>query len=315
VVTGGAGFVGSVLVDRLLGDGWSVTVVDSFDGSYPAYRKHRNLASAKASPAFRLVEGDTREIATMAIIRSAEPDVVFDMAARAGVRPSLEDPQSYIETNVRGLQNTIGATAAAGAKLVFASSSSIYGNDPELPFREDQGASRPASPYGATKVAGEALVHAHHEVTGLPIAVARLFTVYGPRQRPDLAIHAFARNLLDGRPIDLYADGRNVRDYTYVDDAVDALVRLAQAPDPALLVNVGSHHPIETLEVVRHLEQALGVEARTRLMPRQPGDVTATFADITRARERLGWEPQVPFAEGIDRFCAWLLADGRDSQE
>ncbi len=193
--------------------------------------------------------------------------------------------------------------------VVFASSSSIYGNDPRRPFREDQARLRPTSPYGATKIAGEALVHAHHEATGLPVRLARLFTVYGPRQRPDLAIHSFANRMLDGEPIDLFADGLGLRDYTYVGDVVDALVRMAASPDSSLTVNVGSHRPVQTLEVVAELERALQVRAIRHLMPAQPGDVDATFADISQARERLGWEPKMAFSEGIDRFSDWLRAE------
>lgn len=311
LVTGGAGFIGSTLVDRLLGDGWSVSAFDSLDGSlYPRDRKLRHLRSALGASQFELIEGDTREAGA---IRDAatrmRPAVIFDFAARAGVRPSMSDPLSYIDVNVRGLQNTLSAAAAVGARLVFASSSSIYGNDPRRPFREDQAQGRPTSPYGATKVAGEALVHAHHEATGLPIGIARLFTVYGPRQRPDLAINSFANRMLDGKPIDLFAEGLGLRDYTYVDDVVEALVRMAVSPDVSLTVNVGSHRPIETRAMVAELERALNVHAESRLMPAQPGDVEATFADISRARERLGWEPQVPFSAGIDRFSDWLLAD------
>jgi UDP-glucuronate 4-epimerase len=307
LVTGGAGFIGSTLVDRLLAGGWQVTAFDAFEPFYPRERKERNIRSALGHPAYRLVEGDTRDqAAIVAAIREGRPDVVFDLAARAGVRPSIADPGSYVDINVRGLSNTLGAVAEVGARLVYASSSSIYGDDPRRPFAEEQAAGRPLSPYGATKVAGEALVHAHHAITGLPVAVARLFTVFGPRQRPDLAIHTFARQMLAGEPVQLFDAGRGSRDYTFVDDVVDAFVRLADAPSPFLLVNVGSHRPFETLAVVDELERALGVTAERVLMPRQPGDVEATFADVSRARATIGWQPTTPFSEGIDRFCAWL---------
>lgn len=307
LVTGGAGFIGSTLVDRLLAGGWQVTAFDSFDPSYDRRRKLRNLAGALTHDAFGLIEGDTRDPqALAAAFRAAAPQVVFDLAARAGVRPSIEDPAGYVDVNVRGLQAVLDEVRRAAVPLVFASSSSIYGNDDRRPFREDQAQGRPESPYGATKVAGEALVHAHHATTGLPARVARLFTVYGPRQRPDLAIHRFARAILEGRPIELYDSGRGLRDYTYVDDVVAALVRLAEVDDPWLVVNVGSHRPVETTALVDEIERALGVTADRRLAPPQPGDVDATFADVSRARERLGWEPQMPLRTGIDRFCAWL---------
>lgn len=295
----------------MLSDGWEIAAFDTLEGSaYGRERKLRHVESALRSPRFQLIQGDTR--VTGAIGEAAArvaPTVIFDLAARAGVRPSMSDPLGYIDTNIRGLQNTLSAAAAVRAHVVFASSSSVYGNDPRHPFREDQAQGRPTSPYGATKVAGEALVHAHREATGLAVGIARLFTVYGPRQRPDLAIHLFANRMLDGEPIDLYANGLGLRDYTYVDDVVDALVRMAESPDPALTVNIGSHRPIRTRDVVAELERALKIRAVTNLLPAQLGDVDATFADVTRARERLGWQPKTPFSVGIDRFSDWLRAE------
>lgn len=309
LVTGGAGFIGSTLVDRLLGEGWRVTALDSFDSFYSADRKHRHLAGASQQRAFRLVDGDIRDPDAVAdAFRDPLPDVVFHLAAKAGVRPSIQDALGYIDTNVAGLQNVIRATESAQARLVFASSSSVYGDDPRQPFTEDQARLQPMSPYGATKTAGEALVNAHHSVTGLPVGIARLFTVYGPRQRPDLAIHTFAMQILAGEPLHLFDRGNGVRDYTYVADAVDALLRLAEGP-PSLTVNVGSHRPIRTADVVTLLEQALAITAERVLLPPQSGDVPATFADVSRAREVLGWQPGVPLDVGVARFCEWLVAD------
>jgi UDP-glucuronate 4-epimerase len=307
LVTGGAGFVGSTLVDRLLSNGWAVTALDSFDEAYPRDVKMANLRGALDSEHFALVEADTRSASELSReFSAAQPEVVFDLAARAGVRPSIADPAGYVATNVAGLQNTLSAAAAVEARVVFASSSSIYGNDDRRPFREDQANGRPESPYGATKIAGEALAHAHHRATGLPVGVARLFTVYGPRQRPDLAIHRFARRILAGEPVELFDDGRGLRDYTYVDDAVDALVRMADVAEPWVILNIGSDRPVVTADVVAEIERALGVLARRVSMPAQPGDVAATHADIGRARDLLGWAPRMPFREGIERFCAWL---------
>lgn len=316
VITGGAGFVGSTLVDRLLADGWEVVALDAFDeSSYGRAAKLRNLRGALAADGFELREVDTRDVdAMMATVRDVEPAVVFDLAARAGVRPSIADPAGYVSTNVVGFQNTLSAAAAVGARVVFASSSSIYGNDDRRPFAEDQAQGRPESPYGATKVAGEALAFAHHRATGLPVGVARLFTVYGPRQRPDLAIHAFARLILDGEPVVLFDHGRGVRDYTFASDVADALVRLAARQEGHLVVNVGSDRPLSTSQVIDELERALGVQAERQLAPPQPGDVAATHADVSRARDVLGWMPQVSFAEGIDRFCAWLRAERADEE-
>jgi UDP-glucuronate 4-epimerase len=313
-VTGAAGFIGSTLVDRLLADGWVVTGLDNFDGYYPRAQKERNLALARTTRRFHFVEGDTRDReALMSAIQASGCTVVYDLAARAGVRPSIAAPLEYIDVNVRGLQNTLSAVAAVKARLVFASSSSIYGADPRQPFTEDQARGRPESPYGATKVAGEALANAHHALSGLPVGIARLFTVYGPRQRPDLAIHHFAMQMLRGQPIDLYDQGNGLRDYTYVDDVVEALVRLGQAAKPHLLVNIGSHNPVTTAQMVDELEVALGVFAQRRLLPAQPGDVPATYADVELARETLGWAPTVPFATGIGRFCSWLLSEHHEA--
>lgn len=307
VVTGGAGFIGSTLCDRLLIDDWTVTAMDAFEGSYARETKLRNLASALESNRFTLVEVDTRAgEALRDAILAAKPDVVFDLAARAGVRPSIADPASYVATNVIGFQHTLSATAAAGARLVFASSSSVYGDDDRRPFTEDQARGRPLSPYGATKISGEALAFAHHHSTGLSVSIARLFTVYGPRQRPDLAIHTFARHILSGAQVDLFDEGRGVRDYTYVDDAVEALIRMAAVAEPYLVANVGSEHPIRTTAVVDEIERALGVRAHRHPLPAQQGDVPATHADISRARQVLGWQPRMAFSNGIDRFCAWL---------
>jgi len=311
VVLGGAGFIGSTLVDRLLETGWVVTVVDSFEPFYARGIKERNLTVARRSPAFRLVEADTRDArAIESAIGAARPDVVVDLAARAGVRPSIADPQLYIDINVRGLQNSLSATAGVGAKYVFASSSSVYGGDPRRPFREDLMLCRPESPYGATKIAGEALVHAHHRATGLPIAIARLFTVFGPRQRPDLAIHKFARQILANQPVELYDHGRAERDYTYIDDAVRALIGLVDCGPTDVVVNIGSHRPIKTVAVVDELERLLGRPAQRVLLPPQPGDVPATYADVSRAREIIGWEPTTPFDQGLARFVDWLRGEG-----
>jgi UDP-glucuronate 4-epimerase len=315
VVTGGAGFIGSTLVDRLLAEGWGVTAVDSFDPFYPRALKEHHLAQAQSDSAFNLAQVDTRDRgALLAAVECAQPEVVVDLAARAGVRPSIANPDAYIDINVRGFQHTLAATQAVGARLVFASSSSVYGADPRRPFREEQMEGRPLSPYGATKIAGEALVHAHHATTGLPVAIARLFTVYGPRQRPDLAINSFARRMLAGEPIALYDGGRGSRDYTYIDDVVDALVRLIDPPAPYVLVNVGGHSPVTTAELVDRLEKALDIRASRVLAPAQAGDVPATYADITRARNLLGWKPRIGLDKGLARFADWLRPLLRDDE-
>ena len=308
VITGGAGFIGSTLTDRLLAEGWDVTVIDGFDPFYPRAIKEDNISRARANPAFTLAEVDTRNgESLLAAVEAARPEVIVDLAARAGVRPSIADPDTYVDINVRGFRHVLAAAEAVGARLVFASSSSVYGADPRRPFTEEQMSTRPLSPYGATKVAGEALASAHHAVTGLPVAIARLFTVYGPRQRPDLAIHSFACRMLSGRPITLYDGGRCSRDYTFVDDVVDAFVRLIDAPSAFVRVNIGGHNPVSTTELVDRMERALGVRAIRVEAAAQPGDVPATYADITKAHDLLGWVPRVGLDEGLARFGSWLL--------
>ncbi len=310
LVTGAAGFIGSTVVDLLLAQGRTVVGLDCFESFYPREIKERNLAQARASSSFRFAELDTRDREGLrALVDDVRPAAIVDFAARAGVRDSLADPWLYIDINVRGLQNLLAAAAGAGAAFVFASSSSIYGASRRLPFREDEAEGRPLSPYGATKIAGEALVHAHHAATGLPIRIARLFTVFGPRQRPDLAVHAFAARMLRSEPIPLYAAGNVTRDYTFVDDIADAFARLVDSDADDLTVNLGGHRPYSNLELVRALERALGVTASLDLLPAQPGDAPATFADVSRARQTIGWEPRTSFEDGLTAFQRWLLAE------
>lgn len=310
LVTGAAGFVGSTLVDRLLADGREVVGLDAFEAFYPRSVKERNLADARRSSRFRFVELDVRDRdALTSLVRDVRPTTVLDFAARAGVRDSLTDPWLYIDINVRGLQNTITAARDVQATVIFASSSSIYGASPNLPFREDDVDGRPLSPYGATKLAGEALLHAHRAVSELPVRIARLFTVYGPRQRPDLAVHRFAVRILRGEPVPLYSGGTITRDYTFVGDVAEAFVKLIDADDPDLVVNVGSHRPFSNGDLVAALERALGRSADIELLPAQPGDAPATFADITRAATSLGWAPRTSLDDGLEAFRDWLLRD------
>ena len=281
--------------------------MDSFEPFYARESKVRNLESARQNQRFRLVEVDTRDLDGMRqLVRDVRPSVVVDLAARAGVRDSLTEPLLYIDINVRGLQNSLTAATEVGAAFVFTSSSSVYGARSAGPFAEDSPC-RPISPYGATKVAGEALVFAHHALTGLPIRIARLFTVYGPRQRPDLAVYRFASCLLDERPIPLFDRGRSTRDYTFVGDVADALSRLVRANLDEVVVNVGSSRPYSNLELVQALESTFGRTAVLDLVPAQPGDAPATFADITRARELLGWAPATSLRDGLAAFRDWFL--------
>lgn len=311
LVTGAAGFIGSTLADRLVGEGRRVVGLDSFDPFYPEAAKRRNLAGALASDAFTLVEGDVRDPDALARAFAAcaggRPDALVHLAALAGVRPSLERPAEYADVNVHGTARVLEVAVRHDVtRAVFASSSSVYGERADGPFREADPVERPISPYAATKRAGELLAHALHHACGISVTCARIFTAYGPRQRPDLAIRKFAERMLGGEPVPVYGDGSALRDFTYVDDLVAGLVRAVDVDLGFEIVNFGAGRQVSVLEVVRTLEKELGVEARIQSLPAQVGDVRRTWADVTRASELLGYRPAVPFEEGVRRFVRWL---------
>jgi len=309
LVTGGAGFIGSHLVDRLLDEGeWQVTVLDNFDPFYPRAAKTLNLAAHAGDERLRVVEGDVRDREALARCAQTPIDVVVHLAAKAGVRPSLEDPVGYQDNNVGGLQTLLEAVREWGTEqVVFASSSSVYGVSPEVPWREDACVLEPISPYAATKVACELLGHVYSHLYGIRFIALRYFTVYGPRQRPDLAIHKFARRILDGIPIPVYGDGSSSRDYTYVADTV-AATRAAMDYQAATfdVLNLGNDRTVSLNDMITTLESALGRAATRTVLPEQPGDVPRTWADITRAREHLGYRPATGFERGIRMFVSWL---------
>jgi len=308
LVTGAAGFIGSTLVDRLLSEGREVVGLDSFDPFYAEADKLRNLERASAQRAFRLERGDIRDAALVAkLIEGARCDGIVHLAALAGVRPSLERPSLYADVNVHGSAVVFEQAARHGVpSTVFASSSSVYGERTGGPFRESDPVERPVSPYAATKRAGELIAHTFHHAHGIGIVCARIFTAFGPRQRPDLAIRKFADRMRRGESIPIYGDGTAVRDFTFVDDLVDGLVRALDAELGFAILNFGAGRTVSVLEVVRALEQELGVPARIEWLPRQTGDVSRTWADVSAARTALGYEPRVSLQEGIARFVAWL---------
>lgn len=308
LVTGGAGFIGSHLVDRLLAEGWRVTVVDNFDPFYDPSMKRRNVASHLRHSAYTLVEADIRDYRALRSHLTGHYDVIVHLAAKAGVRPSLQDPLTYNEVNVQGTQNLLELARELGVRqFIFASSSSVYGLNPNLPWREDDSVLRPISPYASTKVSGELLGHVYSHLYGIRFLALRFFTVYGPRQRPDLSIHKFALLMLQGRPVPIYGDGTARRDYTYVDDIVQG-VRAAMEYQGSLyeVINLGNNQTVSLMEVVQELEKALDLKAALEFLPEQPGDVPATWADITKAERLLGYRPQTSFSEGIRRFVARL---------
>ncbi|MEN8184433.1 MAG: NAD-dependent epimerase/dehydratase family protein, partial [Myxococcota bacterium] len=268
LVTGAAGFVGSSLVDRLLAEGREVVGFDSFDPFYPEALKRRNLRGAREHPHFRLVEGDIRDAGMVERLFSVGFDGVVHLAALAGVRPSLERPATYADVNVNGTTVLFEAGVRhGGPRFVFASSSSVYGEREEGPFRETDRVDHPISPYAATKKAGELLAHSFHHAYGLPICCVRIFTAYGPRQRPDLAIHKFAERMRRGDSVPLFGDGTTVRDYTYIDDLVDGLVRCLAADLGFAMLNLGAGRTVSLLEVVQTLEEAMGVKAHLEWLP------------------------------------------------
>ncbi len=311
LLSGGAGFIGSHVVERLLDDGHEVVVLDRLDDLlYPPEIKEANLAPSLARPGCELVRGDVLDEALVErTLSSARFDALVHLAALAGVRPSVERPTDYYRVNVEGTVTLLQACARHGVdRVVAASSSSVYGNARRQPSREDDlaAADDPVSPYAASKRAMELACRAWFHLIGTPITCLRYFTVYGPRQRPEMAIHKFARRMLAGRTIELFGDGSSSRDYTYVADVVEGTLRALERAEGYAVYNLGNRRPTRLDDLVARLAAALGVEARVAYGPEQPGDVRATCADVSRAEASLGWTPQVPLDEGLRRFVAWL---------
>ncbi|HEY0172313.1 MAG TPA: GDP-mannose 4,6-dehydratase [Pyrinomonadaceae bacterium] len=310
LVTGGAGFIGSHLVARLLAEGgWRVHVVDDFNDFYDPRLKRRNVGPHLGREEFRLHEADIRDRAALErVFEGAGFDTVVHLAARAGVRPSLAEPVLYAETNINGTLNLLELARAHGTRqFVFGSSSSVYGENEKVPFAEDDPVARPISPYAATKAAGELLCHTYSHLFGVRCVCLRFFTVYGARQRPDLAIHKFARLISDGKPIPVFGDGTTRRDYTFVDDII-AGVRAAMDYEASAyeVFNLGESRTVSLSELVTLLEKELGRKALIDRQPAQPGDVPQTFADVTKARRLLGYDPRTPIEEGVRRFVEWF---------
>jgi UDP-glucuronate 4-epimerase len=308
LVTGGAGFIGSHVVDSLLAGGWRVTVVENFDPFYARSEKEANLAPHRANERLRVVEADLRDEASLRRTLDGAYDVIVHLAAKAGVRPSIEHPLEYQDVNVRGTHALLELCRAWGVKqFVFASSSSVYGVNPRVPWREDDHVLLPISPYASTKVSGELLGHVYASLYGIRFVALRLFTVYGPRQRPDLAIRKFAQLMLAGEPIPVFGTGETRRDYTYVDDTV-AGIRAAMTyhATPYEVINLGNHRTVTLNELIAGLERALGVKARITRLPEQMGDVRQTYAEIEKARTLLGYEPTTTLETGLDNVAKWL---------
>jgi UDP-glucuronate 4-epimerase len=312
LVTGAAGFIGSHLVDTLLAEGWDVTGVDNFDPFYPRRIKEDNVGSHAGRARWRLVEADIAEPAALDALEGTF-DVIVHLAAKAGVRPSITEPLAYQRTNVAGTQSLLEfAKARAVPQFVFGSSSSVYGINPRVPWAESDHVLQPISPYASTKVSGELMGHVYSQLYGIRFLALRFFTAYGPRQRPDLAIHAFARNMLTSMPIPVFGNGQTRRDYTFVGDTVSG-IRAAMTYSGSMyeVINLGNSRTVSLSEMIAELERVLDVEARVQRLPEQPGDVPQTWACIDKAKALLGYDPQTPFGEGLELFAEWLRATSR----
>ena len=308
LVTGGAGFIGSHVCRRLLSEGRAVTLVDDFNDYYDPAIKRANVAAMGGGA--KVVEGDIRDRGLIQkLFAEGKFETVIHIAARAGVRPSVKDPQLYIDTNITGTHHLLEASRQNAVKrFVFASSSSVYGLSRTVPFSEGLALPQTLSPYAATKLAGEHLCGNYSHLFGLRAVCLRFFTVYGPGQRPDLAIHKFTDAIQNGRPIPQYGDGSTRRDYTYIDDIVQGVMG-ALKYDGLLfdIFNLGENQTITLTELIREIEKGLGKKAVIERLPEQQGDMPLTSADITKARALLGYNPQTKIAEGIPKFIAWYL--------
>jgi UDP-glucuronate 4-epimerase len=310
LVTGAAGFIGSHLVEALVEQGHEVTGIDNFDPFYPRVVKERNLAEIGQRQGFTFQELDLLDVPAMRALLTPDT-IIVHLAAKAGVRPSLEDPVGYARVNVTGTAALAEAARQSGvSRFVFGSSSSVYGDSTPVPFREDAVAVVPVSPYAATKRAGELFLTSVAPIYGFKAVSLRFFTVYGPRQRPDLAIHSFTRKMVEGRTLTLFGDGTQARDYTYCDDIVtgvlSAIEWTAKAPVGVETFNLGGNRSIPTEAMVAEIARALGVKPRIEWAPMQPGDVQQTAADLTKSSAVLGYRPKTAFADGITRFVHWF---------
>ena len=314
LVTGGAGFIGSHVCERLLGMGHSVWTFDDLNPFYDPAIKQRALATLQSlGKPFTFVHGDLTDRAALdGLFGSVKFDQVIHLAARAGVRPSLQEPALYQRVNVEGTVNLLEAARLSGVKKVtIASSSSVYGVNAKVPFSEEDPIFSAISPYAASKLACEALGHVYHHVYGMDIAMLRFFTVYGPRQRPDLAIHKFAHLISHGKPIPVFGDGSTARDYTYVSDTVEGILACTQKQFGFDVFNLGESQTVKLSYLIELLENALGKKAVLDRQPPQPGDVPITFANIAKARAKLGYHPTVKIEEGIPKFVEWFRAQGK----
>jgi UDP-glucuronate 4-epimerase len=307
IVTGAAGFIGSNLCERLLKEGWSIVGIDNFDNFYDPQIKHGNIKDCLRNKQFKLVEADIRDSTAMKTAFEEGADVIVHLAAKAGVRPSIAKPALYADVNINGTVTLLEAAKNKNIKkFIFASSSSVYGNNKKVPFSEEDNVDFPISPYAATKKAGELICHTYHHLTGIEMTCLRFFTVYGPRQRPDLAIHKFAKLIEEGKSIPVYGDGSMMRDFTYIDDIIDGITASINNCKDYNIYNLGESRPVTVNTLISELEKALGKKAIIERLPKQLGDVDQTYADITKARRDLGYNPNTEISTGLKRFIEWF---------
>ncbi len=312
LVTGGAGFIGSHLVEKLLAAGHGVAILDDFNDFYDPQIKHANITGfAKDTEIYHV---DLRDVASVRnVFQRQKFDAIAHLAARAGVRPSIQHPQLYYDTNVTGTLHLLDAARIAGVeRFIFASSSSVYGASKTVPFSEDQRLIQTLSPYAATKIAGEFLCSTYSHLYQMRVVAFRYFTVYGPRQRPDLAIHQFTRRIYAGQPIDQFGNGTTRRDYTYIDDVIQGTIATLKYDGPLFdIFNLGESETIQLKDLIGAIENALGRKAKINRLPEQPGDMPLTCANISKARKLLGYNPTTRFSDGLPRFVEWFLRSGR----
>lgn len=309
LVTGAAGFIGSTLVDRLLAQGKSVVGIDNFDPYYDPQQKRENLSAAMQHENFQMFEGDILETPLLQGIFSRHSfDVVVHLAAKAGVRPSIENPAAYFQVNVEGTLNILNQLRLSPkTRLVMASSSSVYGNNLNAPFAETAETSQPVSPYAASKKAGEVLAYSYASLYGIPMSLLRFFTVYGPRQRPEMAIAKFFQLIQNGQPVPMFGDGSTARDYTFVGDIVDGILRSMTRTKGFEIYNLGNSSPVSLLEMIHAVGNCVGKTVQIQELPEQAGDVTLTCANIQKAERRLGFQPNTSLEQGLSLYGKWFF--------
>lgn len=307
LITGAAGFIGSHLCERLISKGNTVVGLDNFDPFYDRKIKESNIRDLKKSKGFKLIEGDIRDAESVNSICGNGIDIIVHLAAKAGVRPSIADPLGYADCNIRGTMVLLEAAKKLNIKkFIFASSSSVYGNNKKVPFSETDNVDFPISPYAATKKAGELICHTYHHLYKIDISCLRYFTVYGPRQRPDLAIHKFVKLIEAGKPIPVFGDGSMERDFTYIDDIIDGTTKAIEKCKGFEIYNLGESRPIRLDKLIKEIEKALGKRAIIERKPVPAGDVKRTFADINKASRKLGYNPKTEISIGLAKFATWF---------